>query len=250
MNIQWDAKGYVNDFSFVHQYGADVLGLIDLADKKSVLDLGCGNGALTKKLSDLGLEAIGMDASLELLEIARNTYPELVFYAGDATQFELPEPVDIVFSNAVLHWIDQSKQKALLHCVYEALKEGGQFVFEFGGKGNNALIHTQLAQAFARRGLTYQMPFYFPSIGEYAQVLEQTGFHVVYAVLFDRMTPLKGEDGLADWIRMFVKTPFTGVAEAEQATIIAEVVSNLKEELWQDGTWYADYVRIRCKAIK
>ena len=81
-------------------------------------------------------------------------------------------------------------------------------VVHFGGYGNNRLIHEALAKAFAEQGYSYQVPFYFPSIGEYASLLEQAGFEVRYAVLFDRMTELMGEDGMKDWIRMFISTPY------------------------------------------
>lgn len=66
------------------------------------------------------------------------------------------------------------------------------------------------------------MPFYFPAIGEYATILEQQGLQVRYAVLFERLTELKGEDGLADWIRMFVKKPFEGMNQEMQEEIIDE----------------------------
>lgn len=246
MNIKWDAKGYTDNFSFVHQYGGALLEMI--AREGTVLDLGCGNGALTQKLSERGLKAIGLDASAELLEIARANYPNLTFIHGDATDFALDEPVDVVFSNAVFHWIDAMKQPSMLACVHRALKDGGQFVFEFGGHGNNARIHAALDKAFAKRGLKYAIPFYFPSIGEYAQMLEAAGFKVEYASLFDRPTELTGDDGLADWIRMFVKVPFEGVSQKDE--IIREAVEGLRGELYQSGKWYADYVRIRMKAVK
>ena len=90
----------------------------------------------------------------------------------------------------------------MLKCVHKALKDGGQFVLEFGGRGNNALIHTYLEKTFTEYGYRYEMPFYFPTIGEYASLAEAAGFTVRYAVLFDRPTPLKGKDGLAEWIKM------------------------------------------------
>ena len=205
MNIKWDAQTYTDHFSFVHEYGEDVIKLIEQYDALSVLDLGCGNGALTKKISDLGMNVIGMDASEELLKVARENYPDLTFIKGDATNFELAENVDVVLSNAVFHWIHQEKQMQMLKCVYKAMKDGGQFVFEFGGSGNNIQIHNALEQEFCARGKVYHMPFYFPTIGEYTTLLEKVGFKVKYAILFDRMTKLNGEDGLADWIKMFVK---------------------------------------------
>ena len=104
MNIQWNAQGYTQNFSFVHEYGR---GLIDLLEGGglSVLDLGCGNGALTQRLAQAGFRAEGLDASPELLEVARQSYPGLAFHQGDAVDFQTAEPFDAVFSNAVLHWI-------------------------------------------------------------------------------------------------------------------------------------------------
>ena len=250
MNITWDASAYTSHFSFVHEYGAGVLDLVQRKEHMKALDLGCGNGALTRAMADQGMDVCGLDASPELLDIARCSYPDLCFMQGDATNFSLPEKVDVVFSNAVFHWIDRGKQRDMMDCVYRALGAGGQFVFEFGGYGNTALIHESLARAFAARKRSYWVPFYFPTIGEYASLLEDAGFTVVFASLFDRMTPLKGENGMADWIRMFVQKPFEGLSVQEESALVEEAVAGLKQKLFHDGTWFADYVRIRCKAVK
>lgn len=249
MNIRWDAAKYTRDFSFVPQYGSALLDLIE-GEHLSVLDLGCGNGALTRELAARGHDAQGLDASGELLEIARAHYPELRFRQGDAVCFEAERPFDAVFSNAVLHWIDRERQPELIAHVFRALKPGGQFVFELGGRGNNALIHAALAREFERRGLAYRTPFYFPTVGEYAALLEAGGFAVRAAWLLDRPTRLQGGEGLYDWIRMFVKTPFQGLDPALEEEIIRSAVSSLKGALYHEGSWYADYVRLRCRAVK
>ena len=251
MNIQWNAEKYTSDFSFVYQYGSAVTELIEADPGSAVLDLGCGNGALSKTLKDKGYVVTGIDASADQLAIAREKYPDISFCQADAADFSLPEPVDVVFSNAVFHWIDKEKQPQMLKCVREGLKEGGQFVFEMGGYGNNQRIHKALAEAFARHGYGYTNPFYFPSVGEYASLLEREGFQVRYALLFDRPTELKGENGLADWIRMFVKRPFSVVSSGEeQNAIIEEAAEGLRGQLCQSGIWYADYVRLRMRAVK
>lgn len=250
MNQNWNAEKYSSDFSFVHEYGNDVISLIDLKNARSVLDLGCGNGALSKVLAEKGLIVTGMDASEDMLAVARKNCPGIRFHRADATDFTLEESVDAVFSNAVFHWIDKSRQEDMMHCVYQALNDGGQFVFEMGGTGNNRLIHTALAQEFTKLGYTYTMPFYFPSIGEYAAMLEKTGFTVRYAVLFDRPTRLNGADGLTDWIKMFVKNPFVNVTEDDRQVILKKAVSALAPALYKDGVWYSDYVRLRMKAVK
>jgi len=250
MNIKWDAGTYARDFSFVHKYGEDVIGLLDIREGMTVIDLGCGNGTLTKKLSELGVAAIGIDASEEQLAAARKSYPGLTFINADATSFSVSERVDAVFSNAVFHWIDRENQPKMLACVNRALKDGGQLVFELGGYGNNVLIHSALDESFAKEGLHYKMPFYFPTIGEYSALLESCGFLTESMALFDRPTPLNGENGLSEWIRMFVKKPFEGLPDEAKENIIARTAAALESSLRRNGTWYCDYVRLRGKAKK
>lgn len=251
MNIDWNAKEYSRDFSFVHQYGEDVLKLLDIQSGDTVIDLGCGNGALTRQLSGMGAHAIGMDASAEMLEIARSHYPELQFERADALDFTVEKPADALFSNAVFHWIDKEKQGMLLTQVNKALKLHGQLVCEFGGKGCAGKVHTALQRGFEKRGWNYTIPFYFPSIGEYTALMEQFGFKVIYAVLFDRLTRCQGAgDGLKGWIKMFDKVPFRKVDTEVQDAIISEAEQDLRDILFHDESWFVDYVRIRIKAIK
>lgn len=251
MNITWDANTYHTDFSFVNQYGNSVIEWMETGKNHSVLDLGCGDGTLTAVLREKGCRATGLDASGELLELARKNHPDIPFIQGDAADFSLPEPVDAVFSNAVLHWIERERQPGLLGCVKNALKQNGEFVFEFGGHGNNRLIHEGLETVFAAHRYVYQMPFYFPTIGEYAALLEQAGFRVTQAVLFDRPTWLKGEDGLKSWMRIFLKTPFSVIDREEEAqAVLDQTAELLRPALYQGGSWYADYVRLRMRAVR
>jgi trans-aconitate methyltransferase len=248
MNIKWNAHGYTKDFQFVHQYGEDVLNLLEIEKGMKILDPGCGNGALTKKMTDMGADVIGMDASKDMLEVAKSNYPELMFIPDDAVGFALNEPVDAVFSNAVFHWIDN--QDELLESISNGLKMNGYLVCEFGGYGCAETIHSALQKAFEKKRLSYKRTFYFPTIGEYTPILERHGLKVVYAILFDRKTALMGEDGMKDWIEMFVTQPFQNLDKTLTDKIITEAVQDLKPLLYEDGIWYADYVRIRLKAQK
>ena len=251
MNISWNADAYTQNFTFVHQYGVSVTELIDFQKATTAIDLGCGNGVLTAALKEKGLKVTGLDASPEQLEIAKKSYPDIPFVLADATNFTVSEPVDVVFSNAVFHWIDRERQKDMLACVVRALRPGGQFVFEMGGCGCVAKIHSALKDAFATFGCDYELPNYFPCIGEYAPMVEQAGLLVQTALLFDRFTELKGADGMRDWINMFVHRPFEKVKDdAVKERIKQQAVEALRPSLFINGKWYADYVRLRMKAIK
>lgn len=250
MNISWDSKAYADRFDFVHQYGEDVLKLLDLTEGMRVVDLGCGNGNLTERLAQMGAEAIGLDDSADMIEKARRDYPALTFCKANALTFRLAKPVDAIFSNAVFHWIDGEKQEAMLKNLAANLKPKGQLVTEFGGFGCAETIHAALEAEFIKRGRRYPRTFYFPTIGEYAPKVEAAGLRVTFALLFDRWTEVKGEDGAADWIRMFVKLPFAGMDTREKEEIIASAVENVREKLYVGGKWHVDYVRIRIKAVK
>ena len=158
--------------------------------------------------------------------------------------------MDVIFSNAVFHWIDEKNQQTMLSNIYRNLNPGGELVCEFGGSGCAEAVHETLEQCFSERGLVYRRVFYFPTIGQYAPMLEKAGFKIEYAALFDRPTPQNGSDGLANWIRMFVKKPFEGVEKELEEEIISDTVSRLRNRLYQNDFWIVDYVRIQFRAVK
>lgn len=248
MNISWNTEEYKQKFGFVPHCGEDAAALLEVLPGMKILDLGCGNGALTKKLNDMGADAVGIDASDAMLEAARRDYPEIRFYKKDAADFTMEERFDAVFSNSVFHWIDN--QKGLLKSVSGVLRTGGRLVCEFGGRGCCENIHAALEKAFERRDLTYKRTFYFPTIGEYTPLMESAGLRPDYAVLFDRRTRLEGENGMLDWINMFDSLPFEGLEERLCDEIKAEAVDGLRKTMLENGVWYADYVRIRIRAVK
>ncbi len=246
MNIVWDSQNYNKDFDFVPDYGKSVVELLTVENGGSVLDLGCGTGALIPELIKKGYTVTGVDASDNMLETARKNNPNVEFIKKDASKLDFDNQFDGVFSNAVFHWIDD--QNGLLKGINRALTPEGQLVCEFGGKGCAETVHSELERLFAKRGLKYRRTFYFPSLGEYIPLVENNGFKVVYAVLFDRKTYLKGD--LISWINMFDKAPFDGVNKKLADEIKKEAQENLKPVLYEDGRWFVDYVRLRFKGVK
>ena len=122
MNIEWDSKTYGEKCAFVGEHGKGVVDLLSVPHGARVLDLGCGRGELTAYLRQRGWDAEGMDASKAQLADAKRRFPEIVFFEGDITSFEVEKRYDAVFSNAVLHWIDKDRQPDALAHVRAALK--------------------------------------------------------------------------------------------------------------------------------
>jgi len=248
----WDTTLYEGKHAFVWQYGEDLLQLLNAKAGERILDLGCGTGQLTEKIADSGAEVMGIDNAAPMIEKAKANYPHIQFAVADARDFQVEQSFDAVFSNAVLHWVNEPD--SAIRCIWQALKPGGRFVAEFGGKGNIRAIASSLYTVLEANGCASpekMSPWYFPSIGEYATRLEQQGFDVIYAVLFDRPTPLEdGDAGIANWIRMFAGGFLAEFPAAEQTRLIQTIEHRLKPTLYRDGTWIADYRRIRLVAIK
>jgi trans-aconitate methyltransferase len=245
----WDSAAYDGSHSFVYEYGSDVVDLLDPKPDERILDLGCGTGHLTDRIGELAGAVVGLDTDREMIETARESYPERQFRQADARDFEIEAPFDAVFSNAALHWIDN--QDAVLRSVANVLRPGGRFVAELGGAGNVAAIVDAVGAQLAARGYEPLIdPWYFPSIGEYATALETAGFEVRYATLFDRPTELDdGDEGLSAWLGMFGDRLLGPVPERRRSDVIAGVEDRLRDQLYDDGTWTADYRRLRFVAV-
>jgi len=88
------------------------------------------------------------------------------------------------------------------------------------------------------------------SVAEYATLLERQGFTVTSALYFNRETALTSEEGMKDWINMFASFFFRKISKEQSEKVIAEAIEYLRTTNYRDGVWYADYVRLRMKAIK
>ena len=134
--------------------------------------------------------------------------------------------------------------------MWRALRRPGRFVGEFGGFGNVRHLHRALLDAASDRGLSPQEidPWYFPTPDEYRGKLESAGFEVSYIKLIDRPTPLP--TGVAGWIESVAHPFLAAVAPGDRSALIDEVEGRVRPLLHREGTWYADYVRLRFSAVK
>ncbi|MBM4422245.1 MAG: methyltransferase domain-containing protein [Chloroflexi bacterium] len=250
LDNKWNASLYDQKHSFVFEHGKDLLSLLDPQPGERILDVGCGTGHLTQTIAESGARVTGMDNSPAMIESARKAYPALEFVQADVTDFSFTDPFDAIFSNATLHWVARA-EKAVV-CMAAALRSGGRFVVEFGGKGNAATIVSAAQRSLAELGLPNVDPgWYFPSVGEYASLLERHGLAVERAMLFDRPTPLEdGERGLRNWFDMFGGAFVRAVPDEMKPRFLETVEDHARRTQLRDGHWIVDYRRLRVVARK
>jgi trans-aconitate methyltransferase len=243
----WDPAVYASNARFVSDLGSPVVALLNAQPGERILDLGCGDGVLTQKLVDLGCEVVGVDSSAAQVAAAKALGLDARLLDAETLPFR--EEFDAVFSNAVLHWIKQADP--MIASVSRSLKSGGRFVAEFGGYGCVQKIRVALIQALNRRGLdgASRDPWYFPTPDDYSRRLEQAGFRVETIALIPRPTRLPAD--IIGWIETFGNSFMYDLESGERAAYLDEVRAALEPELRAaDGSWIADYVRLRFAATK
>jgi trans-aconitate methyltransferase len=242
----WSAAAYATNARFVADLGSPVLALLAPQPHEHILDLGCGDGALTEKLAATGATVTAIDASADMIRAARAR--GLDAHLTDAQSLTFNAEFDAVFSNAALHWMQDGA--AVIAGVFRALKPGGRFVGEFGGHGNVAAIVTALNAALLARGQDpAKLRRWYPTAERYAAMLTAAGFHVRSAVLIPRPTPLP--TGITGWLSTFVDPFLADMPGLDRAELMTEVAALLAPALQTDtGEWVADYVRLRFEALK
>lgn len=246
--MQWDAARYASEAAFVPQLAASLVDLLAPLPGEHILDVGCGDGALTAQIAARGCEVLGIDSSPEQLLLARARGLQVALL--DAHALPYASAFDGVLSNAALHWmLDPAR---VLAGIWQALKPGGRLVAEMGGAGNIARIVAALNNALGRRDIDPAPlnPWYFPSPGQYAALLEAQGYTVRSLQFFERPTPFKADVG--NWLTLMA-VPFLNALpdDATRRAVIDEVREELRAPLLDaHGVWQLDYVRLRLVAVK
>jgi trans-aconitate methyltransferase len=241
----WESNTYFKHAHFVADLATPVIGLLNPQKGEHILDLGCGDGRLTKAMQDLGCVVTGVDYSDNLVKAAKTLGVNA--HQMDAHHLTFEKEFDAVFSNAALHWMTGAEE--VIAGVKHALKPKGRFVAEFGGHGNIQSILDALQIALAERGINLAdvNPWYFPTPDEYRTLLEAEGFRVDYIELIPRPTPLPTD--ILGWLAVFANSFTKLFPENEQEAFLKQVMTLTAPNLQQpDGSWSVDYVRLRFAA--
>lgn len=247
-NIKWDPIEYEKNCEFINDFGKDLIKLIETKTPSKLLDCGCGSGLISKELKELGYDVTGVDLSKEMLELFKKNNLGMKYIYSNLLFLRVDEKFDIIYSNSCFEYILKENQHQVAIRLNKALKLGGELVIEFGGYKCCNLIHSTLEKIFNRHGYDYVNDFYFPTIREHSNVLEDHGFLIKYANLtFEK---IKLNYDFRTFIDLFLKKVFEGVTIEDKNEIIYELEEKLSDDLYYDDCWHIDYSRIRMRAIK
>ena len=162
--------------------------------------------------ADLGCDVVGVDASEDMVRAARKIGIDA--RVVDARALPFVGEFDAVFSNAALHWM--GPPEPIVRGVTRALRPGGRFVGECGGRGNVAVVIAALRTALIERGVDFDRrhPWYYSDVEEYREIFEGLGWRILSLELFDRPTPLPGS--LTDWLETFAGKFLASVPAADR----------------------------------
>ena len=244
--VDWDAETYDRVSDPQLSWGLEVLERLDLEGTESVLDAGCGSGRLTARLADRLPEGslVAVDASPSMVEKARETLGQRAeVFAADLSEMKLDQPVDVVFSNAVFHWVpDHDRLFARLHA---ALRPGGRLVAQCGGSGNvaslaGAIQHVSNRHPFDEYFDGWARPWNFRGTGETTASLRRAGFEEIRCWLNSK--PVRPDEP-SEYLRVSALGPHLARLPAElHDRFVADVVARMGEPLT------IDYVRLNIEA--
>jgi trans-aconitate methyltransferase len=230
----WNAKDYENNSQAQQKWARELIPHLNLTGTEHILDLGCGDGKVTAELASLvsGGSVVGVDNSRQMIELAKEKYPQnqyfnLSFQVMDASHLTFTDSFDVVFSNAVLHWV--KNHQPVVEGLYKSLRLGGKILLRMGGKGDAEGITSVMnsvrgATKWAQYFTDFELPFTFLGVDDYHKLLKQAGFSIIRVELIPKDMTHEGKSGLEGWIRT-TWLPYTQRIPEEKREIFIEEVA-------------------------
>jgi trans-aconitate methyltransferase len=257
--LKFNGAKYKKASKHQKEWGNKTISELRLNGDESILDLGCGDGILTKNLADLVPKGkvIGIDASEGMINEAKKLEKEnLIFLLQDINELNCDNEFDLIFSNATLHWIKDHKK--LLENCHKALKDKGYIRFDFAGDGNcqnfiAVVKEVMNEEQFQKYFTDYEWPWYMPKIDEYKQLAEQSKFKEVDVWGENKDRYFSNEQEMIGWIDQPSIVPFLKyiIEEKDQKEfrdiIVDRMITRTKQK---EGTCFETFRRININARK
>ena len=251
-NFEFDGQKYKAASGHQKEWGTRIVAELNLTGAESILDLGCGDGVLTKQMANLVPkgEVLGIDASVGMIETAKELEGDnLSFSCQDINNMVFSNQFDLVFSNAALHWVKNHER--LLNSCKIALKPGGVVRFNFAGDGNcsnfyEVIRHVMNHPAYIEHFENFEWPWYMPSLSEYEDIVKQHNFSETSVWEENADRNFNTKDDMVKWIDQPSIVPFLKfLPEEKKAWFRNEVICGMVNKTIQpDGTYFEAFRRI------
>jgi trans-aconitate methyltransferase len=259
---QWNAVEYAKSSKTQFLWARELIGKLNLKGDEKLLDIGSGDGKVTAEIAGCVPRGsvVGVDSSTDMIALASRTYPvemfpNLRFQQGDARSLQFRNEFDIIFSNAVLHWV--LNHRPVLRGIFNGLKQRGRILLQMGGKGNahdvcEAFDTLQLNNEWCSffKGFGFPYGFYGPE--EYREWIRDAGLCPNRVELIHKEAVHDDRTAFEGWIRT-TWLPYTQqVPEEKRNIFIAHLAAEYlnKHPVDESGRVHVGMVRLEVEAYK
>lgn len=255
---EFDGEKYKQASKHQKEWGTKIISDLKLEGNETVLDLGCGDGVLTKQIANLlpKGKVLGIDSSEGMISAAKELEGKnLSFQKMDIDLIAFKEQFDLIFSNATLHWVKDHK-KLLKNC-YSALKPGGIIRFNFAGEGNcsnfyGVMQKTISNELYKKYFESFEWPWYMPSIEAYKILASETDFKEIEIWEENSDRYFIDQDEMIKWIDQPSIVPFLKLVDVKDKEnfrneVIEQMIDSTKQT---DGRCFETFRRINVHAVK
>jgi trans-aconitate 2-methyltransferase len=258
-NYSWDARTYGKVSSNVQmEWGRKLLDKRRWIGNEIVMDAGAGSGNLTKILADKLPQGYvyAVDADSNMIQQAKadlSNCRNVQVIHSSMDKVVLPTEVDVIFSNAALHWV-LDQEGVLLH-FWKLLKpNGGELLLDYGGRGNlerpiSVIFKIMQSERFKEHFTNWKQSWYFPKPDETERLLQKVGFKEIQASLSSHITSFPDRQSFGTFVKTVIMKPFLGyLPDADtKDQFIDEFLNKFEGHGWP---WSLEFMRLTISAIK
>jgi trans-aconitate methyltransferase len=257
-NHSWDARTYDKVSSNVQlEWGRKLLEKRRWTGNEIVMDAGAGSGNLTKILADKvpNGKVFAVDADPNMVHQSKSNlsdYKNVQVIHSSMDKVYLPTEVDVIFSNAALHWV-LDQEGVFLH-FWKLLKPNGELLIDYGGHGNlerplSVIFKIIQSEQFKEHFANWKQSWYFPKPDETERLLQKVGFKEIQVDLSSQIISFSDRQSFATFVRTVIMKPFLGyLPDANRKEQFIDVFLN--EFKGQGWSWSLEFIRLTISARK